>query len=108
VILVGRSTSGIADACVPSREALPLAYVALPLAARGFVSIAPDFAGRGNEGTHAYLDNHEAAIQLRDAARAAEAAASYPRTLELHPDNPDARQGLEAAVQRMRRAPAMF
>jgi cytochrome c-type biogenesis protein CcmH/NrfG len=45
---------------------------------------------------------------LLAAGRAAEAAASYQRTLELHPDNPDARQGLEAAVQRMRRAPAMF
>jgi cytochrome c-type biogenesis protein CcmH/NrfG len=43
---------------------------------------------------------------LLAAGRAPEAAASYQRTLELHPDNPDARQGLEAAVQRMRRAPA--
>jgi superkiller protein 3 len=43
---------------------------------------------------------------LLAAGRAAEAAASYQRTLELHPDNPDARQGLEAAVQRLRRAHA--
>lgn len=40
------------------------------------------------------------------AGRAAEAAASYQRTLELHPDHPDARRGLEAAVQQMRRTRA--
>jgi predicted esterase len=69
-VLVGRSTSGIADACAPSREAMPQANFAMPFAARGFVTITPDFAGLGNEGTHAYLDNHEQAIELFDAARA--------------------------------------
>jgi hypothetical protein len=71
VILVGRSTSGIADSCAPSHSALPQENYALPFAARGFVTITPDFAGLGNEGVHAYLDNHEAAAQLFDAARAA-------------------------------------
>jgi hypothetical protein len=71
VILVGRSTSGIADSCAPSRSELPQDNYALPLAARGYVTITPDFAGLGNAGVHAYLDNHEAATQLFDAARAA-------------------------------------
>jgi predicted esterase len=70
VALVARSTSGIADACAPTRSDLPLAELGLPLAARGFVAIAPDFAGLGNEGVHAYLDNREAANQLFDGARA--------------------------------------
>jgi len=73
VILVGRSTSGLADRCAPSKSELPQENYALPLAAHGFVTITPDFAGLGNEGVHAYLDNHEAAIELFDAARAARA-----------------------------------
>ena len=68
IVLVGRSTAGIADACAPSKDAMPQANLALPFAARGFVTITPDFAGLGNEGTHAYLDNHEAATELFDAA----------------------------------------
>jgi alpha-beta hydrolase superfamily lysophospholipase len=72
VALVARSTSGIADACAPSREDSPLAELALPYAARGYVVITPDLAGLGNEGVHAYLDNHEAAHQLFDGARALE------------------------------------
>ncbi len=70
VALIARSTSGIADGCAPTRSELPLAELGLPLAARGFVSIAPDFAGLGNEGVHAYLDNREAASQLFDGALA--------------------------------------
>lgn len=70
IVLVGRSTSGLADACAPSREAMPQVNLAMPFAARGFVTITPDFAGLGNEGTHAYLDNHEAATELFDAALA--------------------------------------
>jgi hypothetical protein len=70
IALVARSTSGIADACAPSREDYPQHELALPVAARGFVVIAPDFAGLGNEGVHAYLDEHEAAAQLFDGAKA--------------------------------------
>ncbi len=70
VALIARSTSGIADTCAPSRGDLPLAELGLPLAARGLVAIAPDFAGLGNEGVHAYLDNREAAAQLFDGVRA--------------------------------------
>lgn len=70
VVLVGRSTSGSADDCAPSKEPRPERNLALPFAARGFVTITPDFAGLGNDGVHAYLDNHEAAAQLFDGARA--------------------------------------
>lgn len=71
IILVGRSTSGLADSCAPSKEELPGANLALPFAARGFVAVMPDFSGLGPEGTHSYLDNHEAAQQLLDGALAA-------------------------------------
>jgi len=72
VVLVGRSTSGLADSCAPSRDEVPGANYILPFAARGFIVISPDFAGLGNDGAHAYLDNHEAAAQLFDAHRALE------------------------------------
>ena len=68
VILIGRPTSGIADQCAPSKKPRPERNLALPFAARGFVTITPDYAGLGNEGTHAYLDNHEAATELFDGA----------------------------------------
>ncbi|MFN0250032.1 MAG: alpha/beta hydrolase family protein [Kofleriaceae bacterium] len=68
IVLVGRPTAGIADMCAPSRDVLPGPNLALPFAAHGFITITPDFAGLGNEGTHAYLDNHEAVIELFDGA----------------------------------------
>lgn len=70
VVLIGRPTSGIADDCAPSKKPRPERNLALPFAARGFVTITPDFAGLGNAGTHAYLDNHEAVAELFDGARA--------------------------------------
>ena len=70
VVLAGRPTAGLADSCAPSKKPRPGPNLALPFAARGFVTITPDYAGLGNEGTHAYLDNHEAAAELFDAARA--------------------------------------
>jgi hypothetical protein len=70
VVLIGRPTSGIADNCAPSKKPRPERNLALPFAARGFITITPDFAGLGNEGTHAYLDNHEAVNELFDGARA--------------------------------------
>lgn len=66
IVLVGRPTSGIADSCAPSRDELPEKSLALPFAARGFVTITPDYAGLGNAGVHAYLDTHEAVGQLFD------------------------------------------
>ena len=68
IVLVGRSTSGLADSCAPSKETMPGKSLALPFAARGFVTITPDYAGLGNAGTHAYLDTHEEVTQLFDGA----------------------------------------
>ena len=73
IVLVGRPTAGIADTCAPSRDARPEPNLALPFAAHGFITITPDFAGLGNEGTHAYLDNHEAATELFDGVAALDA-----------------------------------
>jgi hypothetical protein len=70
IVLIGRPTSGLADSCAPSKKPRPEPNLSLPFAARGFVTITPDYAGLGNEGSHAYLDNHEAAAELFDAARA--------------------------------------
>ncbi len=70
IVLVGRPTAGLADSCAPSHGARPEPNLALPFAAHGFITITPDFAGLGNEGTHAYLDNHEAVTELFDGAAA--------------------------------------
>lgn len=66
VVLIGHPTNGIADSCAPSKEQMPQQDLALPFAARGFVTISPDYAGLGTTGTHAYLDTHEAVAQLFD------------------------------------------
>ena len=73
VVLIGRPTAGIADTCAPSKEEMPQRDLGLTFAARGFVTIMPDYAGLGNAGTHAYLDTHEAAIELFDGAKALQA-----------------------------------
>ena len=73
IVLIGRSTSGIADECAPSRDARPQRNLALPFAARGFVTITPDYSGLGTDGTHSYLDNHDSATQLFDAVLAVRA-----------------------------------
>ncbi|MEO8706977.1 MAG: hypothetical protein ABI867_43520 [Kofleriaceae bacterium] len=70
VILIGRPTSGIADSCAPSKDARPERNLAMPFAARGYVTITPDYAGLGTDGTHSYLDNHDAVTQLFDGALA--------------------------------------
>jgi hypothetical protein len=70
IVLVGRPTSGIADSCAPSKSDLPQRNLSLPFAARGFITITPDYAGLGTDGTHSYLDNHDAVGQLFDAALA--------------------------------------
>ncbi len=70
IVLIGRSTSGLADSCAPSKETMPGKNLALPFAARGFVTIIPDYSGLGNAGTHAYLDTHEEVTQLFDGATA--------------------------------------
>ncbi|HEU0030609.1 MAG TPA: hypothetical protein VFQ53_08250 [Kofleriaceae bacterium] len=73
IVLIGRPTSGLADACAPSKQPRPERNLALPFAARGYVTITPDYAGLGTDGVHSYLDNHEAATELFDGVRALQA-----------------------------------
>ncbi len=68
IVLIGRPTSGISDMCAPSKSEMPERNLALPFAARGFITITPDYAGLGTDGTHAYLDTHEEVSQLFDGA----------------------------------------
>lgn len=80
MVLAMHGSVGLADACAPSRHVLgtgtdwlPHAYVDavfLGWAARGLPVIAPDYAGLGTEGTHAYLSWIDGAISGIDAARA--------------------------------------
>ncbi|HEX5634078.1 MAG TPA: hypothetical protein VFX50_12655, partial [Gemmatimonadales bacterium] len=72
MVVVAHPTAGIADGCVPSRDAGATRNLAEPWLQRGLPVIAPDHAGLGNEGVHAYLDNRESGQQLLDAARALE------------------------------------
>ncbi len=73
MILVARPTAGIADSCAPTKDARPSRNMAMTFATRGFAVVMTDFAGLGNEGVHAYLDNKEAVEQLFDSAKALQA-----------------------------------
>lgn len=70
LVVVGHPTTGIADVCAPSRDAGALRDLALPWAALGYPTIAPDHAGLGTEGVHAYLDGRDAGQVMLDGARA--------------------------------------
>lgn len=70
VIVVGHPTEGIADVCAPSAKPGSNVDLALPWAGRGFAVIVPDYAGLGNEGAQAYLDNRDQGQVLLDGARA--------------------------------------
>jgi dienelactone hydrolase len=70
LVVVGHPTEGMGDACAPSRDSGSMRDVALPWAASGYAVIAPDYAGFGNEGVEAYLNNRDQAHSLLDGARA--------------------------------------
>ncbi len=70
VIVIGHPTDGIASACTPSKEPQSNNELALPWAAIGYAVIVPDYAGLGNGGVQAYLDNREQAYSILDGARA--------------------------------------
>ena len=84
MVLAAHGTIGIADQCAPSRfvregvevAGLPASYLdalLLSYAARGLPVVAPDYAGLGTEGTHAYdhwLDPARSAIDGVRALRA--------------------------------------
>ena len=68
LVVAAHGSVGLADACAPSTATD--ANLPLPYAARGFATIAPDFAGLGNAGTQDYLDQRAQGWQLLDGARA--------------------------------------
>lgn len=71
VIVVAHGTVGLADHCAPSRFPGPDdAALILPWVAQGFPTIAPDYAGLGNEGVQGYANTADEAHSVIDAARA--------------------------------------
>jgi pimeloyl-ACP methyl ester carboxylesterase len=70
LVVIGHPSVGLAALCAPSKDASSLSNLALPFAARGYYVIAPDYPGLGDEGTQSYLDNHDQAYAMLDAARA--------------------------------------
>ncbi len=73
LVVAAHPSVGIADACAPTREGDGVFSLALPWLEKGYPVIAPDYAGLGNPGTHGYVDNHDTAYSVLDAARALEA-----------------------------------
>ncbi len=71
LVVVGHPTTGVADACAPSRTNEGLDNLALPWASAGYVVVVPDYAGLGNGGVQRYLDARDTGQSLLDAARAA-------------------------------------
>jgi len=69
-LVVAHGTVGLADQCAPSRSLEWSNYLVMPLVARGWPVIAPDYAGLGNEGTHGYGNTQDTAHSVLDAARA--------------------------------------
>jgi acetyl esterase/lipase len=70
VIVVTHGTTGLSDLCAPSVYESISDYLALPFAGQGFVVVAPDYAGLGNEGVQGYGDNADTGHSVLDAARA--------------------------------------
>ncbi len=70
IITVGHPTDGIAQSCAPSTDPTSNEDLALPWAGLGYVVIVSDYAGLGNGGIQSYLDNHDQAYSVLDAARA--------------------------------------
>ncbi len=70
LLVAAHGTTGVADNCAPSRYETVSDYLVLPAVAHGYAVIAPDYAGLGTPGTHAYLDNVETGRGVLDAARA--------------------------------------
>jgi dienelactone hydrolase len=87
VITIGHPTDGIAQSCTPSMDPTTNQDLALPWAGLGYAVIVPDYAGLGNGGVQAYLDNHDQAYSVLDGARALRkllpAAAFSPQVLAI-------------------------
>ena len=70
LLVAAHPTTGVADHCAPSLYETMSDNLVLPAVAHGYAVIAPDYAGLGTPGTHAYLDNSETGRGVLDAARA--------------------------------------
>jgi pimeloyl-ACP methyl ester carboxylesterase len=70
LLVAAHGTTGVADICAPSSYETVSDYLVLPAVAHGYAVIAPDYAGLGTAGVHAYLDNVETGQGVLDAARA--------------------------------------
>lgn len=70
VVVATHGTLGLADHCAPSRYESISDYIVLPFVGRGFVVVAPDYAGLGNEGVQGYRKKGDTAHSVLDAARA--------------------------------------
>lgn len=76
VVAYAHGATGGADECAPSRDPALVGVGAQlrALADAGFVAVAPDYAGLGTPGPHAFLHGRSAAQSIADAVRAAEEA----------------------------------
>jgi dienelactone hydrolase len=71
--LVAHGTTGLASTCGPSRyPAFGVQYMTMPLVARGFLTIAPDYMGLGlpSRSQHPYLVKEPTIASMMDAVRA--------------------------------------
>jgi pimeloyl-ACP methyl ester carboxylesterase len=71
MVVSNHGTVGLADSCAPSRNGTFSDDITLPFAGTGYVVVAPDYAGLGNEGIQGYFRNDDTAHSVLDAARAA-------------------------------------
>lgn len=70
LVVIAHPTTGMGAGQAPSMDASSLQDLALPFAALGYAVIAPDYAGLGTPGVQGYVDNHDTAYSILDAARA--------------------------------------
>lgn len=73
VVATAHGTTGLADDCAPSTSPMAQGVVSnlAMLAQRGWVGVAPDYAGLGSPGPHHYLVGRAAAHDLLDSVRSA-------------------------------------
>jgi alpha-beta hydrolase superfamily lysophospholipase len=73
VIAWAHGTTGIADECAPSLDAVEAAPIANELLGRGYVVAATDYEGLGTPGRHPYVVGESEARGVLDSVRAAQA-----------------------------------
>jgi pimeloyl-ACP methyl ester carboxylesterase len=69
VLSWGHGTTGVADACAPTRRGVVVPFLG-QLLARGYVVAATDYEGLGTPGTHPYLVGESAGRSVLDGVRA--------------------------------------